>query len=139
VADAELITMPAPAEAVWRFLDEHVPTHAGFESVRAAGRVPNPRPRRFTRVRNVGGASRDIVSFDATVTVESYASTDDDAEAIARLNLALLQQAAREGWLGPIPVRDITCLSTPQILPDPTTEQTRSTATYVVALRGSRA
>jgi hypothetical protein len=139
VADAELITMPAPAEAVWRFLDEHVPTHAGFESVHAAGRVPSPRPRRFIRVRNVGGTGRDVVSFDATVAVEAYASADDDAEAIARLSLALLQRAAREHWLGPIPVRDITCISIPQILPDPLTEQTRSTATYVVALRGSRA
>jgi hypothetical protein len=131
--------MPAPAEAVWRFLDEHVPTHAGFETVRATGRVPDPRPGRFTRVRNVGGADGDVVSYAATVTVEAYARTDDDAEAIARLNLALLQRAARDGWLGPVSVRDITCISLPQILPDPTTQQTRSTATYVIDLRGSAA
>ena len=133
---AELIIAPDPVDLVVTELTTGVGQRPGFEGVRAGGSVPIPRPRRFVRVRSVGGAQNSVVHLTPTVVVEAYADTDGDAAALGWLCHAIMLAAGRNLSMGGSPCSDVGVFALPQDLPDPTTDQARSTATYAVSLRG---
>lgn len=127
---AERLVAPPASKAVYEYLDEKLPS-----DVPAVGRIPNPRPRKFVRVRTGGGSDVDLVAVRPTVFVECYADKVEDAEALSLECDSWLAQASLEGWLLEIPVRKIETISRPQELPDPLTDQARFTATYAPILR----
>jgi hypothetical protein len=129
---AELIVPPDSVMAVVRELNAALPS-----TERAAGRVPSPRPKKFVRVRAAGGTPASLVHVTPTVLVESYATTDGDADDLARRCHAIIVRAARNGWMGGIPCADVGVFAMPADLPDPDTDQARSTATYAVTLRAA--
>lgn len=132
VADAELLVAPAASKVVYEYLDANL-------DVPAKGRIPNPRPHKFVRVRTGGGSDVDLVGVQPTVFVECYADKIEDAEALALQCDALMAKASLEGWLLEIAVRKVDTISRPQELPDPLTDQARFTATYAPILRRTAA
>lgn len=127
---AELLRAPAASKAVYEYLDANLPS-----DVPAVGRIPNPRPRKFVRVRTGGGSDVDLVAVQPTVFVECYADKIEDAESLSLDCDALMSKASLEGWLLTVSVRRIDVVSRPQELPDPLTDQARFTATYAPVLR----
>lgn len=105
--------------------------------VATAKRVPNPRPNQFFRVLRVGGTSRDHVIDDATVVVEAWALTDEEADDLAQLArghlLAIANHRTDDGTL----IYGVTEVAGPADLPDPLSSQARSSATYQVRTRGA--
>jgi hypothetical protein len=99
-------------------------------------RVPNPRPTTFYTVRRVGGPRRNIVTDSPTITVESWAGSDEDAADMAQLARAVLHDA-----LGTVIAGVLVCkvdeFSGPVNLPDPLSDQPRYTQTFSVALRAT--
>lgn len=104
--------------------------------VATAKRIPNPRPDEFFRVFRAGGASRDVVIDDATIVVEAWAPTDEEADDLAQLArahlLAIAGHTLDDGTL----IYGVTEVAGPADLPDPLSAQSRSTATYQVRTRG---
>lgn len=125
---AEQLVAPSASKAVYEFLDANL-------SVPAGGIIPNPRPKKFVRVRTGGGSDVDVATVQPTVFVECYATKVEDAEELSLLCDSLMAKASLEGWLLNIPVRKIDTISRPQELPDPITDQARFTATYAPILR----
>lgn len=94
------------------------------------GRVPPTRPKRFVRLRLVGGARETLISRQATLTVEGYAQTETDATRLCEIVTAAL--VACDGAIfGGYEIAG------PADLPDPTTSQERTTATVGIRVRGS--
>lgn len=133
---SELIIAPDPVDVVAAEITAGLALQDGYQSVRAGGYVPTPRPRRFVRVRSVGGAQNSVVHLTPTVVVEAYGPTDGDAAALGWLCHAIMLAAGRNLSMGGTPCQGVDVFALPQDLPDPTTDQARSTATYAVALRG---
>lgn len=98
-------------------------------------KVPNPRPDEFYRVQRVGGTSREIVVDDATIVVEAWAPTDQEAADLAQLARAHLLAAQNDTYDGTLIYRVID-VGAPGLLPDPLSGSPRSTATYQVTVRG---
>lgn len=138
---SELIVFPDVEQEAADHLTNAFSSSEAFSDVIAAGRVPNPRPARFVRVRATGGQQLSINVDQPTVVVEGYADTDTDAAELTALATAILLQAGRDRQLGRAAVVSpgIAVIGRPQNLPDPVTDQARYTATLTVALRGSRA
>ncbi|ROS62204.1 hypothetical protein EDF38_1307 [Frigoribacterium sp. PhB160] len=133
---AELILAPDPVEVVVAELARVLPTVDGYTKAVAGGYVPSPRPALFVRVRSVGGAQDDVAHLTPTVTVEAYASSDGAAARLGWVCHAIMLAAGRNLSVGGHPCSSVGVFSLPQDLPDPTTDQSRSTATYAVSLRG---
>lgn len=103
--------------------------------VQTCARVPNPRPAEFYRIIRVGGATRERVMDDATIVVEAWAPTDqeaDDLAQLARAHLLALINTYVDGTL----VYRVTDVAAPANFPDPISGVSRVTATYVVTTRG---
>lgn len=98
-------------------------------------KVPTPRPTEFYRVQRVGGTSRDVVIDDATVTVEAWAPTVEEADDLAQLARAHLRAVHNDSVDGALLYRVIE-IAGPGLLPDPISGSPRSTATYQVTVRG---
>lgn len=98
-------------------------------------RVPNPRPARFVLVRRVGGPRRDLVTDEATVTVEAWAATEQDAHDLAQLARAALHTLAGRKH-DDITVYKVGEFAGPASLPDPESDQPRYTLTMTIAARG---
>lgn len=99
------------------------------------GRVPDPRPTTFVTVTRTGGFARGVVE-DVQLTVEAWAATPPDAEALAQLARYQLHSLA-----GTV-TEDVTfyrCdeLAGPQDVPDPLTDTPRSIFTVVLTVKGS--
>lgn len=99
-------------------------------------RVPNPRPTRMVLVRRVGGPRLNMVADNATLAVEAWDVSEEDAHDLA--------QEAR-GYLfamrGEV-VEGVACyrvgdVGGPQLLPDPESDQPRYAFTVNVAMRGA--
>lgn len=133
---SEPLILFAPTRTLYTFLTAELGAQPGFAGVKATGRIPNPRPARFVRVRAVGGVEVDVITAAPTLAVESYAATDEDAEALGEMCHALILRAGRVGRMGAVAVRTVDVLSRPQQLPDPVTDQSRYSATYSVLFRG---
>ncbi|MFL2002016.1 hypothetical protein [Microbacterium sp. A1-JK] len=105
-------------------------------TLKAYGRVPSPRPKKFVRVRVTGGGGGSLVTINPTVTVEAYASAESDAEQLAETCDYLMRQADIVGWLGDVPCRSVEAFARPGVLPDPLTpDQGRFTALYSLVLK----
>jgi len=138
---SDLIVFPDVEQEAGDHLTAAFAASEAFSDVRAAGRIPSRRPRRFVRLRATGGQQLTINVDQPTLVVEGYADTDTDAAEITNLAVAILMQAGRDRQLGRAAVVSpgVAVIGRPQNLPDPLTEQARYTATITVALRGSRA
>lgn len=100
------------------------------------GKVPNPRLGRFYVVRRVGGPKRNVVTDQATLTVESWAESTEEAHDMAQLARAALNAAQGSIVLG-IPIYRVDEASGPADLPDPLSGQPRYSQTFSVALRAT--
>lgn len=103
--------------------------------VPVSGSVPQDRPDTFVTVRRVGGPRLNLVADDATLTVEAWAESDTEANTLAEQASAAIR-SLRGSSLDGVAVYRITEPSGPVELPDPVSEQHRSTFTVTVALRG---
>lgn len=103
--------------------------------VQTCGRVPNPRPSEFYRVLRVGGVTRERVMDDATVVVEAWAPTDQEADDLAQLARAHLLALVNTDIDGTLVYR-VTDVAAPSNFPDPISGVSRVTATYTVTTRG---
>lgn len=103
---------------------------AVLDGAPVVGRVPAPRPKRFVRLRLVGGARETLISRQATLTVEGYAQTETDATRLCELVTGALLASDGDIFGG----REI---AGPADLPDPITSQERTTATVGIRVRGS--
>lgn len=96
--------------------------------------VPDPRPAEFVRVLVTGGGGRrDLVLQDAQITVEAWAATYADASELMMLADAHMHNAR----FVDADIRNVRAFGAPINLPDPTSGQSRMTATYEVTLRAS--
>lgn len=99
-------------------------------------RIPNPRPAEFLRVISAGGGSRDLVTDEATLAVEGFATSEGRARFLCASAIAHAQAAGRDGWMGGVPCYGVRAASLPANLPMPSVpDMFRYTATIVVALR----
>lgn len=134
------LTTPLPVmlsatTVVYEYLTANLGT-VGFTGVKAYGRIPPQRPKRFVRVRTVGGGADTVSTTNPTVTIESYAGTESEAEMLAEACHYLMRRADERGWLGAVPCRSVEAFSRLAALPDPLTpDQGRFTATYSLRLR----
>jgi len=96
--------------------------------VQASTRVPDPRPAEFIRVIRFGGPRESLISENAQIIVEAWATTE--ARAAALLNLARAILNAQDGQLF-----GCTEISGPNNLPDPTTSEVRYTQNFGIRSR----
>lgn len=134
---AQMIRWAPVVATIRQHLDPAYTASSEFSVVRAFGRVPSPRPKRFVRVLRAGGQQVDLVTLEPLVIVESWGGTDEDAESLADFTHSVLLKAARDGFLGDVPMRRLGVASAPQRLPDPVSGQDRYSAMYAPQLRGS--
>jgi hypothetical protein len=125
VPDPVLFTDAAAAVA------SHLNTTLGVET---GSRVPLPRPEEFYRVIRVGGVAREKVMDDATIVVEAWAPTDEEADDLAQLARAHLL-AMVNVWVEGTLVYRVVDIAAPANLPDPISGVSRVTATYTVTTR----
>ncbi len=98
-------------------------------------RVPKPRPDEFIVVRRVGGPRRDIVTDEATLTIEAWAQDEAAAHDLAQLARAHVHAMAGTTE-GDVRVYRVGEFAGPASLPDPDSSQSRYTLTVTVAVRG---
>ena len=99
-------------------------------------KVPNPRPDEFIVVRRVGGPRRDLVTDEATLTIEAWAQTEEAAHDLAQLARAHVHAMAGTTE-GDARVYRVGEFAGPASLPDPESDQPRYTLTVTVAVRGA--
>lgn len=90
----------------------------------------------FLLVRRVGGPSRDVVIDDATLALEGWAPTRDEAHDLlqeARAHLHALVGTQLDG----VPIYRVDEFAGPAWLPDPDSSHPRWTLTAVVSARGT--
>lgn len=127
---AEKVRFPHAAKAVIDVLNAELPA-----DVRAYPKVPaatkNPKPAgKFVVIRTVGGVVETLVTSAAQITVDGYASADDDAYDVCDLALSIIRSQDDV-------VRGARGFGYPQNLPDPTTSQVRYTSTGEVRVWGA--
>nr|WP_274635533.1 hypothetical protein [Microbacterium bovistercoris] len=127
-AAAEVIVFPDPIDLACAAINTTVAS--ALAGAKATGRVPSTRPKRFIRVRRVGGVKETLISRQVTLTIEGYGQTETDAGRLCELGTAALY-AQNDVLFGCFEI------AAPAELPDPTTDQSRVTATVGVRVRGS--
>ena len=127
-AAAEVIVFPDVIDVACA--DLNVLLGAALGGAQIVGRVPQSRPKRFVRLRLVGGTRETLISRQVTLTVEGWAQTETDATALCSLVASGLY--ALDG-----PLFGGHEIAGPATLPDPTTSQERVTATVGIRVRGS--
>lgn len=103
--------------------------------VPVVSRVPSVRPAEFVRLRRLGGPRRDIVTDLAQVAVECWSGSPVTADSLAQLCRGLLWEMGPGTHSGAVIFR-VRELGGPADLPDPTSNQDRSTFSVQIALRG---
>lgn len=98
-------------------------------------KVPTDRPAEFYRVQRVGGVSREMVMDDATIVVEAWAPSEEEADDLAQLARAHLLAISND-YVGDTLLYRCVDVAAPGLLPDPISGSPRSTATYQVTARG---
>ena len=106
-------------------------------TVPVGGRTPDPRPAEYIRLYVIGGTRRDLVTDQPTVVVETYARTDERASDLANLARAYINALEGTDLEPGAAVYRVGEFSRPANLPDPTTTQSRYTATYSLDIRGT--
>lgn len=104
-------------------------------SVPVRSKVPTSRPASFVTVQRSGGAQVNVVTDDATLTVDAWASTDEAAHDLAQLargHILSLVGSTVDG----VPVYRVQIGAAPQYFPDPESQSPRYRMTVTVAVRG---
>jgi hypothetical protein len=122
----EAIVFPDSVELVCDELRTRLAT------VHVGSQVPTTRPATFVRVTRVGGVRRNLVTDEATLTVEAWAASEQAAHDLAQLCRAYVYAMP-----GQSDVRRVTEISGPAFLPDPESEQHRFSMTVAVAAVGA--
>jgi hypothetical protein len=90
----------------------------------------------FLRLQRTGGPRHTLVSDAATVIVESWAPTPEEAHDLAQEVRALVN-ALQGQIVDDVPVYLVNEVSGPADLPDPLSNQSRYTQTFEVHVRGT--
>jgi hypothetical protein len=106
------------------------------ELAHVGSRVPDPRPARFVTVQRTGGPVHSLVVDGAQLTLEAWASSEEDAHDLAQLVRAFLHRMGGELVDG-VAVYGVHEFAGPGLLPDPVSEQPRYTFTAQVNMRGT--
>lgn len=109
---------------------------AAVVGVETTSRVPNPRPAEFILVRRVGGPRRDLVTDEATLTIEAWAQSEEAAHDLAQLARAHVHAMAGSTH-GDVVIYKVGEFAGPAWMPDPDSTQPRYTLTVTVAVRGA--
>lgn len=125
---AEVITFPDTAELLRSYLD-------GIMAEPVHQVVPTDRPASFVTVRRTGGPKRNLVTDAAQITVESWGTTDALAHDTAQEARGLLNALPGQ-LIDGVPVYRVDEASGPANLPDPISNQSRYSQSFVIALRG---
>jgi len=128
---AELVTFPDAADTAIAVVNA-----APGVTVEAHGKVPNPRPAEFIRIRRLGGPKQNLVMDGAQLIVEGWGATDTAAHDHVQAARAALYAASGEVVAGTT-IGLVTELAGPADLPDPDSDQPRVTMTIVFPCRGS--
>lgn len=126
---AELVVFPDAVAIACTYLTDELAGTA------ATSRVPFTRPDEFVTVRRVGGVRRNLVVDEATLAVEAWAATDEDAHDLAQRCRALLHALPGQSVNGSFVYR-VDEVGGPASLPDPDSDQPRYTFTAALAARG---
>lgn len=129
----ELIVFPDPVITVMAGITERI---AEVDTaVPVTGWIPHPRPAEFVRVLRSGGAVDGLVIDDAYVLVEAWAqSPARSAELAGHTRACVLAMAGTV--VDGVTVYQVAENAGPVNLPDPESNQSRHTMTFVVSLRG---
>jgi hypothetical protein len=127
----ETIVFPDAVEIVCDHLRSELPDH-GYTAIQVVSAVPTTRPAMFVRVDRVGGVRRNLVTDEPTLTVETWAATDQAAHDLSQICRALLYAMPGGGS-----VYRVTEFSGPARLPDPLSDSPRYSFTAAVAVVGA--
>lgn len=123
----EVVVAPDPVATVVAYLSDVL-------EVPVKGAVPQEKPATFVSVASTGGAGRrDLVLEEATVSIDAWAETDDDAHALARLIEAHMLMAR----FNTTTIRNAFSYGAPGDFPDPLSGTPRARATYSITLRAA--
>jgi len=128
---AEHVTFPDAAAIAISVVNAHPAV-----TVEAHGRVPNPRPIEFIRIRRFGGPKQNLVMDGAQLTIEGWGKTDEDAHDHVQAARAALYAASGE-VVDDVTVGLVEELAGPAELPDPDSDSPRVTMTMVFPCRGT--
>lgn len=127
---AQPIVFPDAVATVLNHVAAQLPSH-GYTGVPTHKNIPTTRPPRFVRALRTGGPRHNLVVDAAQITVECWADTDVAAEDLA--------QVVR-GVVNAMPYNTacyrVDELGGPADLPDPASNQSRTTWSVLVYLRG---
>ena len=129
----EVIVFPDAEALIVTYLNAAFPSFTGHTSLKAYGRIPNPRPAEFVRILRTGGTSSLVVD-QVTFVAESWAAKPVDAFNIAtrvRGLIKAIDTVSSVQFYKPLE------FSGPANLPDPESGQERYTQTFSVGVRGS--
>jgi hypothetical protein len=124
----EAIVFPDAVEIVCDELRDRL------DDVHVGSMVPTTRPTTFVRVMRVGGVRRNLVTDEATITVEAWAATEQAAHDLSQLCRAHLYAMPGGGS-----VYRVTEIGGPAFLPDPDSDLPRFSFTAAVATVGAAA
>ena len=96
---------------------------------------PSPRPDEFVTVRRTGGPALGKVWDAAQLTFESWSTTTEGASDLAQIVRAAMRTATGE-VVSSTAIGRVQEASGPADLPDPLSDQSRFSQTFVVNLRG---
>lgn len=127
---AEVIVFRDAVQVILDWLGTALPAHG--ETAQLHKNIPITRPARFVRALRTGGPRHNMVVDAAQVTVECWADTDAEAQDLAQLV---------RGVINAMPL-DRVCyrideVGGPADLPDPDSNQSRTTWSVLVYLRGA--
>jgi hypothetical protein len=100
-------------------------------TIPVGSQVPTDRPATFVRIVRVGGVRRNLVTDEATLTIEAWAATEQAAH-----DLSQLARAYVHAMLGGGDVYRVTEFSGPALLPDPLSDLPRYSFTVAIATVG---
>lgn len=129
----QVIVFPDVEGLLVSYLTQQLVWRADTASVHVS--VPNPRPARFVLVPRIGGTEENLVTDAATIGVECWAATPQQAAKLAQLVRALIHALPGKVVEG-VPFYRVQEFAGPANLPDPTSDQSRYVFTLSVTARG---
>jgi len=130
-----VVVYPDAQAAIIEYLADELPFY-GYTTPIVVSRVPTTRPIEFVKVIRIGGQNHDIVCDDATLIVEAWAASEEDASDLIEVCRGIIHAAP--GTLTDPVCSKVIEIAGPANLPDPDSNQERQTMTLQVTLRGSQ-
>lgn len=128
----ELVLFPD----VEAYLAGVLPTFPDLAGVPVKTRVSNPRPPTFIRVTRVGGQRRDLITDLASVVVQTWAPTEDQAALLAKKTRAALGSLSASDH-GGVFVQRSEEVTAPEWFPDPASGTPAYQMTFQIQTRGT--